>query len=107
MTEDRLSWHLDNWAQWMGKRASTNGYPSRSMVIGKSNSSDFDTMVANADIRCAVAVDTIVDDLSARERAAVYHRHLAAVWRIRGDMEECYEDARMTLRIGLNKRGIL
>ena len=107
MSDARAVWHLDNWAAWMSGKGNRLGYPSRSPVIGRSHTTDFDAMCASADTRCAVAADAVIDDLPARERAAVYHIHLAAVWRVRGDIEDAYADACMSVAIKLTAKGIL
>jgi hypothetical protein len=102
---DRCDWHLANWAMWMGQTGLKLRYPSRAACIGKSGSNDFDAMVANADTRCAMAVDAIIDDLPTTERLAVYHIHLAAVWRLRF-LDACYARAKVHITNGLTMRGI-
>jgi hypothetical protein len=106
MTDDRLDWHLWSWANWhrTGKYAAS--YPSRaSGGIGKSNSSDFDAMVAAVDARCAFAVDTALWDCSPAQRAAVFNRHLDCVYVIR-DEEQHYNSAREHLKKTLTRHGI-
>lgn len=108
MSADRLAWHLDNWAAWMGGRAVRLWYPSRaSGRMGSSGSTDFDAMVATADARCAACVDALIDDLPQPQHLAIYHRHLASVWRFpRFDLEQCYRTARDSIAKGLTLRGI-
>jgi hypothetical protein len=102
---DRCDWHLANWATWMRVSGLALWFPSRALAIGKSGSSDFDAMVATADTRCAVAVDAIIDGLPLPERLAVYHIHLAAVWRLRF-LDAYYASAKDHVAEGLTKRGI-
>jgi hypothetical protein len=103
----RIEWHLGNWASWMRGAGRPNlWYPSRaSGGMGKSGSSDFDSMVASADSHCAAAVDAIVDGLTPRERCAVHNRHLATVFIVR-DEEGAYLAALVVIERGLAAKGI-
>ena len=105
--EDRAEWHLWNWSVWHGRRTNSLGYPSRGMGgLGCSGSSDFDSMCANADNRCALAVDTIVDDLPPRERAALYNRWIVSVFRFRDGEDMAYKTAKSKLGKRLWAKGI-
>ena len=112
MTDERLLWHLENWAEWQrrGNHYGT-GYASRaSGGIGRSGNTDFEAMVATADARCALAVDTILDGLPPAERSSVHHYHLGAVFRfphVGLGAEIAYERAKNTIRIRLLLRGIV
>lgn len=104
---DRLDWHLRNWVAWQRRGGLNIWYSSRaSGGMGKSGSSDFDSMCANADNRSAMAVDTILDDLPGRERMAVYNEWLATVFRFEGDAIALYDAAVQKLERGLIARGI-
>ena len=105
--EDRVEWHLRNWKAWQQKGGLRLGYSSRaSGGIGKSGSTDFDAMCANADNSSAVAVDTIIDDLPQRERLAIYNEWLCTVFRFEGDALALYESGVNRLAKGLRARGI-
>lgn len=110
MADHRITWHLDNWAEWMRDQRTDYGYgfpndDSSGAVSGSSR--DFDSMVAEVDMRCAQAVDSIIDDLPPLESRAILHRHIGTVFRCdRSDMEEAYERARVGVREGLRKKGI-
>ena len=113
MTDDRLLWHLVNWAEWMEDKRSdfTRGYPSRaSGGMGQSQSRDFDAMVATVDTICAKAVDAILDGAcSHAERLSVWHFHLDAVFRfprLGCGAHICYAAAKEKVRRGLMRRGI-
>ncbi len=110
MSDERLAFHLVNWADWQRTRASDYGrrYPSRaSGRMGVSGASDFDSMVEVADAICARAVEAILDGLAPAERCAVHHRHLAAVFRFpRVELERAYTAACEAIRRGLRSRGI-
>lgn len=106
MNNDRLSWHLWNWARWMDRGSYGLGYPGRSLCTA-SGHSDFDEMVNRADARCARAVDAIVEDLPQPQKLAVHHKHLSAVFRIRADLETAYELACDKISRELTKRGIV
>lgn len=110
MDDDRLRWHLDNWAYWQRNRASDYGRGAPPQAAGgfvSGNSSDFEDMVARVDQRCANAVDAIVHKLDPVERCSVYHFHMAAVFRFpRLDKGLAYRKARVAIRAGLLRRGI-
>ena len=63
-------------------------------------------MIEDNDKRHAEAVNAAIEGLSLAEQAAIYHVHLAAVYRIRAPMEGTYEQARYALRVVLPQRGI-
>lgn len=114
MAPDRITWHLENWAYWQSDRTVSMGrnYADRaSGGIGKSNRSDFDSMVDAADRRCADAVDAILqDECTPLERQVVTHLHLAAVFRfprIGHSATEAYASARIKVGRGLDRRGIM
>lgn len=111
VTDDRLDWHLENWAFW--QRAPDNisrGYPgAASSGIGVSRRSHLDSMIDAADARCARVVDSIVGELSPVQRAAVNHYHLDAVFRfprVGMGAERAYARARETIAYHLTRRGI-
>jgi hypothetical protein len=112
MTEQRLDWHLENWAEWHFRHNKVGyGAPSRAgSGLGRSHRTTFEDMVESADTRCAEAVEASVDDLTPIERFAVHHVHLAAVYRFpreaRGH-QEAYERARAKIKRGLGSRSIL
>jgi hypothetical protein len=115
MSEARLEWHLDNWAEWQFKRENRGGYPTRaSGGIGLRASNTFDSMVQAADDRCARAVEAILDGLMPAERAAVWHFHLGVDFNVQVfrfphvgyGAERLYEQAREKIRKGLVSKGI-
>ncbi len=114
MTDDRITWHLDNWAYWMRDRgvAGSGSYPGKaSGGMGRSFKSDFDSMCDAADRRCADAVGAILaDECSPLERQVVTHKHLAAVFRFERlgyTVEEAYRTARGKIGRGLERRGVV
>jgi hypothetical protein len=108
MTGERLDWMLWNWGRWMHRPTGRLGFsPHASGGMGRSGSDDFDEMVDRADVRCAQAVDALVESLPQAQHAAVYHKHLAAVFRTRGDLDKLYAEACETIRRGLVRRGIV
>jgi hypothetical protein len=108
MSVQRCEWHLDNWAEWMAERFNKLGYPSRaSGRMGKSHTTDFDSMVRSADVRCALAIDALIDDLPETQRAAVYSIKLAEPWQTGLPLERLYDIAVRTLAGQLSHRGIM
>lgn len=112
MTEDRLDWHLENWAYWQadGDHDFGRTYPSRaSGGFVSRGSQDFDTMVRRADRACSKAIDAILEGCTPVERSAVAHFHLAAVFRfphVGLGAELAYKSAREKIKRGLLARGI-
>ncbi|HEY1283005.1 MAG TPA: hypothetical protein VGE96_00870 [Steroidobacteraceae bacterium] len=112
MSEERLTWHLENWAAWQRRAdAICEGAPPRAgSGLGRSHRRTFDEMVESADTRCAEAVEAILDDLPPLERFAIHHAHLAAVYRFHHHSarhEDLYASGRAKVKRGLSARGIL
>jgi hypothetical protein len=107
MTDERLSYLLDTWRDWMREPDHSLGYPSTAAGIRWRPGDDFDAMIASLDDTMAQAVDACVDDLPLMERTAVSAVVLGPqVWRLREPMHVVYERARSLLKISLNARGI-
>lgn len=105
MDDARIDWHLWNWERWMQDGRIVRGYPSRASVGGSTASRDFDAMVADADNRCAMACDAIIESLPLREHAAVYSAHLTAVRRV--DLTGAYDTAKAKIGRSLDRRGVI
>ena len=85
------------------------GYPSKaSGGMGNSSNSTFDEMLHEAEIRCARATWSAIQDLPADERVAVEHVHCSDRY---ADSEappiEAYTRALPAIRAGLIRRGIV
>jgi hypothetical protein len=111
LPEQRVTWHLENWAEFQRNRASDfgTGFNFRDGSGACSNSSrEFDAMVAEVDKHCSEVVDTIIEhDLAPVESMAVKHFHLGAVFRLqRASMTDAYKRARVYLSMALVRRGI-
>lgn len=110
---DPLDINLALWARYMNAwRASDDvGYPNHSAGFGSAPGGavcddTFEHLCDSADAYAARAMDAIIDGLPAIERAAVYHIHLAAVFRMR-DLEGAYERARIAIRSKMAGRGLV
>lgn len=99
MSLGRVHWMLDNWAAFERLRLPLNGYPSRASGMGVSGSTDFDAMCANADRRCAEAVDAVVKGLPRAMQQALYAYHVDRV-------EAVYATACRIMARQLTLRGI-
>lgn len=109
MIFDRIEEHLWRWARWMyaGK---TMHLRHRSKAAGgfADASSDFDTMVEAADIRCAEATDAAIDELPPTQRAAVHAKWLETNWSLPDEvLGAYYRVAVEAIGRGLDKRGIV
>ena len=106
MADERLAFHLDNWAGYQhgGERL---GAPGNSSGIVGCGNNDFESMVQAADRRCAEAVDALITGLALAQQNALFHRYLHAVLRFnRNDYPENLDLAREAVRVGLHMRGI-
>lgn len=110
LPEQRVTWHLDNWAEWQRDQRTDYGYGFANCDGSGAcsvSSKEFDAMVAEADMRCAQVVDVVISDLVPIESAAIKHFHVGAVFRFpRGSATEAYIRARAYLSLALCRRGI-
>lgn len=108
MTDDRLSWLLDLWRDWVRRPDHRHalGYPSTAAGIRFRAGQDFESMVTDVDQTQALAVDAAIDSLPPLERTAVHHVLIASEYRAREPLQDVYLRARTSLKISLNKRGI-
>ena len=80
--------------------------PSRSCgFVGGGYNTTFDDMVEAADVRCARSMDALIDGLLLRERLAVHHAYLAAVWHGRG-LQDALVQAKEKLAKGMAAKGM-
>lgn len=113
MTEERLTWHFANWAEWQRDRPSDfgRGYPRKASGGAVSSSSgEFDSMVAEADMCCAIALDHILDSVTAIERAADLSLSPGGHLLLPAGRSKCRArvsaGARVAVHAGLIRRGI-
>ena len=110
MSDDRTDWYLYTWERWMrGSKTMRLAFPSRaSGGMGSSGSLDFDQMADAAEIRCAEATDSCIDELQGRDRMAIYATHLAGQWTpYAPDLPHCYANAKQELGRRLDKHGMV
>ena len=107
MTDDRLDYLLELWAEWLHRGEWVEGYPHRATVLRTLAGDDFDDMVEAADESQAESVQACIDGLELHHQAALAHRYSEAVWRFpRMEFALVLQDARMALSVALNRRGI-
>lgn len=110
MSEQRLTWHLENWAYFQRDRQSDYGetYSGKDSSGARSNSSKaFDDLVYEVDARCSEAVTVILSELTPVQQAAIHNKYLDGVYRFpRNNFEEALAQARVFVRAGLMRRGI-
>ena len=98
---------LTEWASWMHGYSPRLGYPNHSAMLSSGGNSDtFEDMCDTADAQRNQTVDSCVDDLPPNQKAAVYRRYLAAVFRMR-DYEGSLVSAHVALEISLRRKGML
>jgi hypothetical protein len=107
LTPERIEFHLLNWADWMESENQKLSYPSKSAgFVGGGYNTDFDTMCETSDVRCAEAVDAIIECLPINQKVAINHCYCTAVYRIR-NQDEVLNQAKLTIGKQLDARGII
>ena len=107
MTDDRLTYLLETWRDWLRTPDLGLGYPSTAAGIRWRPGDDFDAMVASLDETMALAVDAAVDSLPLMERTAVNAVVIGPMkWEMREPVGIVCDRARAMLKVGLNARGI-
>lgn len=106
--EQRLDFHLGNWAAWMRSGEHVQGYKHTAAgCVGGGYTSDFDDMVAGADRRTAAIMDTLINDLPPAQSCAVHHTWLTAVYRFpKRNFDDMYAKACETLLVGMARKGL-
>lgn len=106
LSDDRLDWHLDNWAVW--EASSWDAELAYTLTPGYSMSVDFDQMCAEMDRRCAYATKAAIESLPPVEACAVFNKLCKAVFRFhREDLTNAWVRARWTLAHTLYRRGMV
>jgi hypothetical protein len=108
MTDERLAWHLGNWADYMKQPSSKLGYPSKSLCIasgGASGDDEFDIMCDEVDAQCAQAIDSIIDSITLPQRTAINHQWLNVAHHYPTQELDYVEALENIIRLA-NKRGL-
>jgi hypothetical protein len=100
---------LEEWAAWQNGYKVRLGYPPKSAGFGggravTDESSGADNAAADL-ARCEI-VDRCIDDLADAFRAAIHHRYLAAVFRMR-DYAGSLAEAHVLLSESFRRKGVL
>lgn len=107
--EQRLDFHIGNWARWMRSGEHVQGYKHGAAgCVGGGYCGDFDDMVAAVDRRCAVIMDTLITDLPPAQSCAVHHLWINSVYRFRPThpFQETYDRACQNLLVGMSNKGL-
>lgn len=105
LSEERLDWHLENWAVW--ESATWDAELAYTLTPGFSMSVDFDQMCAEMDRNCAVATKAAIESLTPVEACAVFNKLCKAVFRFRDDPHNAWIRARWRLAHDLYRRGMV
>ena len=108
-TDDRVEWHLWNWRRWMqtGEFAGLGHSGRASGGIGISHTADFDQLADQADRTVAKSVDAVIRGLKPLEQKALRCRYLHEEWTSILQQAQIVIVAKESLRLGLNRRGIV
>ena len=109
--EQRLDFHLSNWSRWMRSGEHVQGYKHGAAgCVGGGYTGDFDDMVAAADRRTAIIMDTLISDLPENQCCAVHNVWINKVFRldqrVGESLEKDYAQACDNLLIGMNTKGL-
>ena len=104
--DQRLDFHLGNWARWMRSGEHVQGYKHGAAgCVGGGYSGDFDDMVLAADRRSAAIMDSLIQDLPPAQVCAIHTTWINSVWRFK-DYEATYQRACDNLLVGMNRKGL-
>lgn len=106
---DRVDFHLFNWARWMRSGGTAIlGIPGRACAgMGISHSADFDQLADQSDRVAAKAVDAVIRDLKPLEAKAIRCSYLGEDWTAKEQEGAVLVIAKESVRMGLNRRGIV
>lgn len=104
--DERLAWHLDNWAAWMRSGRYGRGMPTKIPGLRQTGGADFEGMVADVDVRLARVIDAIIDSLPLAERTVIHHVKLGSVWRLALDVYATHHSARRMIRELMRQRRV-
>lgn len=108
MSPERLDVLLEIWADWVHQGSWVDGYPARAAAVRSLAGPDFDEMVEASDEQLAQSVQAGIDSLALHHQAALSHRYTEAVWRFpRMEFALVLQDARQSLMVVLNRRGVV
>lgn len=106
LSEERLDWHLENWAVWESSR--WDAELAYEVSQGYSMSVDFDEMCAEMDRRCASITGAAIASLTPVERGVVCNKLIGAVFRFPRENEaNAWARARWLLARDLYRRGLV
>jgi hypothetical protein len=113
LTEDRVEWHLWNWARWYyASREKGTGYASRASggfenYTTSRSGKDWETEYDEICKRQADATDAIIDGLQPTYKAAIYAKHLEGAWALpEASLALYYRAAVPLIGRGLDRRGV-
>jgi hypothetical protein len=105
--QSRIDYNLATWKEWMQADNNKLGYPAKSLIVVGSGSWDTEAEEHSIDIRVAMAMDAIINDLTLAQRGAIWHIWLGSVIRFpRNNLDELYKQARSAIVMGMDKKGI-
>ena len=105
LADERLAWHLDNWATW--ESSNWDAELAYSLSKGYSYSQDFDDLCMKMDRECAYKTKAAIDSLTPVESCAVFNKMVRSVFRFPEDLDSAWVRARWRLRKDLYRRGLV
>ena len=106
--ENRVQWHLGNWAIWQRSGGYSHlNMPGRSPIIGISHGADIDQIADACDVSAARAIDAILRDLPRQNRIAFHCEYLGAKWPFPINIELVLPASYSLVAQALNRKGIV
>lgn len=108
-SDERVEFHLYNWARWMRSGSYAGlGMPGRACAgMGISHSADFDQLADIADRTAAKACDAVIRNLKPLEQKAIRCAYLGEEWTSVLQEGAVLVVAKEALKMGLDRRGIV
>lgn len=105
LSDERLDWHLENWARW--ECSNWDAELAYSLSEGFSYSQDFDDLCMKMDAECAYKTKAAIESLTPVESCAVFNKMIRSVFRFPEDLDSAWSRARWLLRKDLYRRGLV
>lgn len=105
LSEDRLDWHLWNWARWV--EAKWDAELAYTISTATSGPASFDDLCVEMDRYCANVTRAAINSLTPVEACSIFNRLMNDVFRFRGSPEAAWQSARARLARDLYTRGLV
>jgi hypothetical protein len=107
-SDQRIMYYMAIWVEYMRRPESSLSFPRASSGMASGGAHSFDDLAGQADNYAARAMEAIIEDLPERQKLAVYHFNLGAVWRpSRFNLADEYKGAMISIGKGIIRKGLV